>query len=184
MSDTITIIGNIAGDIRHATSGGGVPITSFRVASSQRRYDRATQSWIDGEPNWFSVSAYRNLAVHAYASLQKGQRVIVTGRLKVRRWDSGERSGTAVEIDAEGVGHDLLWGTSAFQRAADTAADGDDSAGEGSAPSAVATGASSESTPAWSPNDAGAAPPASGDGHDDGAGRPEEGAWTVPVTPF
>jgi len=116
MSDQITIVGNVAGDPRHTQTPSGIPITTFRVASSPRRFDRTTEKWVDGETNWFSVSAFRALAVNAAASLQRGERVIVTGRLRIRTWEKGERSGTAVEIDAEAIGHDLLWGTSRFER--------------------------------------------------------------------
>ena len=116
MSDQITIVGNVAGDPRHTQTPSGIPITTFRVASSPRRFDRTTEKWVDGETNWFSVSAFRALAMNAAASLQRGERVIVTGRLRIRTWEKGDRSGTAVEIDAEAIGHDLLWGTSRFER--------------------------------------------------------------------
>lgn len=117
MSDHITIVGNIAGDPRHTHTPSGIPITMFRVASSPRRFDRTAEKWVDGETNWYSVSAFRALALNAAASLQRGERVIVSGRLRIRNWDKGDRSGTTAEIDAEAIGHDLLWGTSRFERA-------------------------------------------------------------------
>ncbi len=117
MSDHITIVGNIAGDPRHTHTPSGIPITMFRVASSPRRFDRTTEKWVDGETSWYSVSAFRALALNAAASLQRGERVIVSGRLRIRNWDKGDRSGTTAEIDAEAIGHDLLWGTSRFERA-------------------------------------------------------------------
>ena len=117
MSDHITIVGNIAGDPRHTHTPSGIPITTFRVASAPRRFDRTTEKWVDGETSWYSVSAFRALAINTAASLQRGERVIVSGRLRIRTWESGERSGTTAEIDAEAIGHDLLWGTSRFERA-------------------------------------------------------------------
>ncbi len=117
MSDHITIVGNIAGDPRHTHTPSGIPITTFRVASAPRRFDRTTEKWVDGETSWYSVSAFRALALNAAASLQRGERVIVSGRLRIRTWDAGDRSGTTAEIDAEAIGHDLLWGTSRFERA-------------------------------------------------------------------
>jgi len=94
----------------------GLPITSFRLASTQRRYDRGAQKWIDGETNWYTVTAFRQLAINVVGSVNKGQRVVVTGKLRVRDWESGDRAGTTVEIDADALGHDLAWGTSVFTR--------------------------------------------------------------------
>lgn len=116
MNETITITGNIATDPEYKSTAGGVPLTKFRVASSQRRYDRQSGTWSDGETNWYSVSLFRSLADHAYASLRKGDRVLLTGRLHVRAWDNGAKQGTTVEIEAEAIGHDLLWGTSRFEK--------------------------------------------------------------------
>jgi len=99
----------------------GLPITSFRLASTQRRFDRPQQKWIDGETNWYTITAFRQLALNSNASVEKGQRVLVTGRLKIRDWENGERTGTTVEIEAEAIGHDLAWGTAAFTRSVSTA---------------------------------------------------------------
>jgi single-strand DNA-binding protein len=98
-----------------------LPITSFRLASTQRRFDRSQEKWIDGETNWYTVTAFRQLALNSNASLDKGQRVIVTGRLKIREWENGEKSGTTIEIEAESIGHDLSWGTANFTRSVSTA---------------------------------------------------------------
>lgn len=117
MSDHITVIGNVAATPELRRTGAGDPVTSFRVGSTSRRRDAQTGQWVDGETNWYRVSAFRGLGEHAFASVTKGQRVIVVGRLRVRRWESAGKSGTDVEIDAEAIGHDLLFGTSAFSRA-------------------------------------------------------------------
>ena len=118
MSDTITVTGNIATDPEHKVTQGGLPITTFRVASSQRRFDRQSERWVDAGTNWYTVSTYRGLADHAFQSLRKGDRVLLTGRLRVRQWDNGTKQGTSVDVDAEAIGHDLLWGTTVFQREA------------------------------------------------------------------
>lgn len=115
MSDTITITGNIATEPERRGSG-GTPIASFRLASTQRRIDNESGKWVDSHTNWYTVSAFRQLAVHALQSLHKGQRVIVTGRLKVRTWENASGKGTSVDIDAEAIGHDLLWGTTEFRK--------------------------------------------------------------------
>lgn len=118
MSDIISVTGTVATDPRHVITSAGVKITTFRLASSQRRYDRAEGKWVEAPTNWYTVSAFSALAVNAAASLRKGERVVARGRLQVRDWESETRSGTTVEVVAESIGHDLLWGTTTFTRAA------------------------------------------------------------------
>ncbi len=114
--DTITITGNVATPPELKQTPAGVAIATFRVASGQRRYSREAGGWTDAGTNWYTVSVFRTLAEHAYRSLQKGDRVILTGRLRVRDWDNGTRRGTAIEIDADAIGHDLRWGTTTFEK--------------------------------------------------------------------
>ncbi|MGN6324731.1 single-stranded DNA-binding protein [Pseudolysinimonas sp.] len=116
MSDTITLTGLVATTPRHLVTSEGLPITSFRLASTARRYDRGEGRWVDGDTNWFTVTAFRHLATNAVGSIAKGQRVLVTGRLRVREWQTDDKRGTNVEIDAEALGHDLSWGTAVFTR--------------------------------------------------------------------
>jgi len=117
MTDLITVTGVVGSDPRHTVTNQGLAITSFRLASTRRYFDRAKGSWEDGETNWFTVATFRNLAVNAARSLRKGERVVVRGRLRLRAWDTGEKSGLAVEIEADAVGHDLTWGTADWQKA-------------------------------------------------------------------
>jgi len=144
MNDTITIMGNLAADPERRMIGDGMTVTSFRVASTQRRFDRKEGKWVDRETNWYDVSVFRDLGDHAYESLRKGERVIVNGRLKIRPWQTEKSKGTSVEIEADAVGHDLLWGTTKYTRirrgdewnvpGTDAATAGDaDRAGEGEA---------------------------------------------------
>ena len=114
MNDTITIVGTIGTDPEKKIRN-GVPITTFRVASKERRFDRSTGAWVDGETNWYTASAYRRLAEHAFDSLHRRERVVLTGRLRVRNWDTGEKRGTSVDIDIDAIGHDLLFGTTTFR---------------------------------------------------------------------
>lgn len=120
MSDTITVTGLVATTPRHIVTAEGLAIVSFRLASSQRRFDRSTSSWVDGDTNWYTVSAFRGLAENAAESISKGHRVIVTGRLRIRDWENTDRSGTTVEIEADQIGHDMTWGTSVFTRSSTT----------------------------------------------------------------
>jgi single-strand DNA-binding protein len=118
LPDILTLTGLVATTPTHLVTGAGLSITHFRLASSQRRYDRAKQEWVDGETNWYTVTAFRQLATNVINSVQKGQRIVVTGRLKVRDWTAGDKKGTNIELDAEALGHDLSWGTAVFTRSA------------------------------------------------------------------
>ncbi|WP_461473603.1 single-stranded DNA-binding protein [Microbacterium sp. HJ5] len=124
MNDTITITGNVATDPEHKRTATGATVTTFRLASGQRRFDRASNSWVESATNFYSVSAWRGLADHAFQSLRRGERVILTGRLRVRDWDNGAKKGTDVEIEADAIGHDLRWGTTTFVKDAAPAAPG------------------------------------------------------------
>lgn len=116
MSELITTTGLIATTPRHLVTQDGLPITSFRLASSTRRFDNNQKKWVDGETNWYTVTAFKQLAINAAGSLNKGDRIVVTGKLRIRDWDNGERAGTSVEIEATSIGHDLTWGTAVFTR--------------------------------------------------------------------
>ena len=116
MSDSFSVTGLVATTPRHLVTQDGLPITSFRLASSYRKFDKAQNRWVDAETNWYTVTAFRQLAVNSATSVSKGDRVVVMGRIRVRDWDNGERAGTSVEVEAENIGHDMFWGTSAFVR--------------------------------------------------------------------
>lgn len=114
--ELIHIPGLVATTPRHLVTQDGLPITSFRLAASQRRYDKAQNKWIDGETNWYTITAFRQLAINIAQSVSKGDRISVAGRIRVRDWDNGERAGTSVEVEASHIGHDLAWGTSVYTR--------------------------------------------------------------------
>ncbi len=116
MNDSLSTRGLVATVPNHIVTTEGLPITSFRLAASQRKFNRSTQSWENGETNWYTVTAFRQLAINIAACVAKGDRIVVSGRLSVRDWESGDRSGTVVEIDADAVGHDLTWGTATYSR--------------------------------------------------------------------
>ena len=116
MNDIITVCGIIATEPRHLVTDTGIAITSMRLASPSRRWDRASAAWTNGATNWFTVTAFRSLADNVHKSVKKGDRVVVTGRVRIRTWERDGRGGTSVEIDAEGLGHDLAWGISNWIR--------------------------------------------------------------------
>lgn len=117
MSESITVRGFVATEVREDTTHGGDSVASFRMGATERRYNRDNQTWEDGDTNWFSVACFRGLARNVAFSVQKGEKVIVSGRLKIRNWSMPDgRSGTTADIDAETVGHDLMWGLSKYKR--------------------------------------------------------------------
>jgi single-strand DNA-binding protein len=133
MTDTITLTGLVATDPRHVVTSEGLAITSFRLASTQRRFDRSQEKWIDGDTNWYTITTFRQLAMNSAGSVKKGERIVVTGRLRIREWQSGERTGLNIDVEADALGHDLAWGTSTFSRsisATTVAADPDSAAAD------------------------------------------------------
>ena len=122
MTDTITLTGFVATAPNHLVTSEGLPITSFRLASTQRRFDRSRNLWVDNGTNWYTVTTFRQLALNTNCSINKGERVLVTGRLRIRDWTAGAKVGTSIEIDADSIGHDLTWGTASFTRSMSTAA--------------------------------------------------------------
>lgn len=126
MSDTLTLTGLVATTPRHIVTSEGLAITSFRLASQQRRFDRATSSWADADTNWYTVTTFRDLALNAAHSLSKGDRVVTVGKLKVKDWSNEDKSGTSIELEAESLGHDLSWGVSDYHRVPKTDAPAED----------------------------------------------------------
>lgn len=146
MTDTITVTGLVATEPRHITTQNGLTITSFRLASNQRRFDRSQNAWIDGDTNWYTVTAFRQLGMHVASSVRKGERVVVAGRVRQRDWQSDTNKGTTIEIDADTVGHDLTFGRSTFTRTV-KAASTTSAEVEGAPAADQPTGAETQSAP-------------------------------------
>jgi single-strand DNA-binding protein len=123
MSDHISLVGNIVGDPEERTTRGGDSIAAFRLAVSERRFDRERGQWIDGHTSYYAVSVFGELGKNTLASVRKGERVVVTGRLRLREWENETKRGVSADVTAEAIGHDLRWGVTRFQRTprADTA---------------------------------------------------------------
>jgi single-strand DNA-binding protein len=131
MTDTITLRGTVGTPPRHLLTSSGLSITSFRLASTQRRFDRQQNKWVDAETNWYTVSTFRQLAENTVRSVRVGDYVVVTGRLRLREWTNADKSGLNVDIEADSVGHDLAWGTSTWVRTPTGAHDGPPRTGDG-----------------------------------------------------
>ncbi|MEV0588435.1 single-stranded DNA-binding protein [Nonomuraea sp. NPDC050310] len=112
----ITLTGNVAAEPRQHTFDDGARVTSLRVASRHRYFDKKAQVWADGETVYFAVRCWRGLADNVVQSVQVGHPVIVSGRLRIREFGpEGERR-FMPEIEASAVGHDLRWGLGAFSK--------------------------------------------------------------------
>lgn len=122
-NSTVQVIGNVATEIRFNTTAEGIPVASFRLAATERRFDKSTARWVDGEVSWYTVSCWRAMAENVAASIQKGDPIYVFGRLTVRTWERDDRSGTSLDITAEVIGHDLGRGTAVFKRSAKSTGD-------------------------------------------------------------
>ncbi|WP_050348084.1 single-stranded DNA-binding protein [Arsenicicoccus sp. oral taxon 190] len=109
MHETIvTITGNLVADPELRITSKGEGFATFRLACTERRRD-ANGVWTDGHTNFVRVTTFRSLAQNVMGTLKRGNRCIVQGRLRVADWESGERRGTSVEIDAHAVGPDLTF---------------------------------------------------------------------------
>lgn len=118
MNDTfVTLVGTAVTEVHSATTPSGVPLARFRFGVSPRKFDRETNRWTYGESSYYSVVAWRRLAEHTLSSVEKGDPLVITGRLKVRAWETDAGWQTKVEVEASSLGHDLARGTTRFTRA-------------------------------------------------------------------
>ena len=108
----ITVVGNIVADPELRYTPNGAAVANFRAASTPRRYDQQAGQFVDGEPLFLTCNVWRQPAENVANSLSKGDRVIVTGRLRQRSYDdrNGERR-TVFEIEVEEVGPSLRFAT-------------------------------------------------------------------------
>ncbi|HEX2809453.1 MAG TPA: single-stranded DNA-binding protein, partial [Kineosporiaceae bacterium] len=113
----ITVDGVVGTDPKRSVWNGN-PIISFRFVTKERRYDRAKGCWVDGHSSWMSVTCFRALAKNVDESVCKGDRLIVHGRVRVKDYvtDNGTQR-TTVDLEADSVGHNLMFGTARFRPA-------------------------------------------------------------------
>ncbi len=114
----ITVVGNIVADPELRYTPNGAAVANFRVASTPRRYDQQAGQFVDGEPLFLTCNVWRQPAENVANSLNKGDRVIVTGRLRQRSYEdrNGERR-TVFEIEVEEVGPSLRFATAEINKA-------------------------------------------------------------------
>lgn len=117
METYVQMSGYVGGPVDHRILASGSNRASFRIASTPRRR-LENGGWQDGPTTWLTVVCFRQLATHVTSSLQRGDAVVVAGRLRTDRWV--DQQGTQHErlvLQADVVGHDLNRGTSVFHKA-------------------------------------------------------------------
>jgi len=113
----ITIIGNLTGDPELRFTPSGAAVANFTVASTPRQFDRTSNDWKDGETLFMRCSVWRDAAENVAESLQRGTRVLVSGRLKSRSYETKEgEKRTVVEMDVDEVGPSLKYATAKVNR--------------------------------------------------------------------
>ena len=114
---TVTVIGNLTNDPELRFTPSGAAVASFTVASSSRVLDKTTNEWKDGATIFMSCSVWRQYAENVAESLTKGTRVIVSGRLKQRSYETREgEKRTVMELEVEDVGPALRFATAKVNR--------------------------------------------------------------------
>src|SRR5436189_1966677 len=115
---TITVIGNLTDDPELRFTPSGAAVAKFRIASTPRTLDRASGEWKDGEPLFLACSVWREAAEHVAESLNRGSRVIVTGRLRQRSYETREgEKRTVIELEVDEIGPSLRYATAKVQKA-------------------------------------------------------------------
>jgi single-strand DNA-binding protein len=119
-NDTIiTVVGNLTADPELRFTQNGVAVANFTIASTPRTFDRASNEWKDGEPLFLRASVWREFAEHVAGSLTKGSRVLATGRLRQRSYETKEgEKRTSIELEVDEIGPSLRYATASVTRAA------------------------------------------------------------------
>lgn len=109
---TITVVGNLTGDAELRFTPSGAAVASFTVASTPRVMDKATNEWKDGDALFLRCNVWRQAAENVGESLTRGARVIVTGRLRQRSYETKEgEKRTVMELEVDEVGPSLRYAT-------------------------------------------------------------------------
>jgi single-strand DNA-binding protein len=114
----ITVVGNLVADPELRFTPSGQPVATFRVASTPRIRDNATNEWKDGDSLFLTCNVWRQAAENVAESLQRGMRVLVTGRLKQRNYETKEgEKRTVYEVEVDDVGPSLRNASAKVNRA-------------------------------------------------------------------
>jgi single-strand DNA-binding protein len=115
----ITVVGNLTADPELRYTQNGVAVANFTIASTPRALDRQSGEWKDGDPLFMRASVWREFAEHVASSLTKGARVVATGRLRQRSYETKEgEKRTSIELEVDEIGPSLRYATAQVQRQA------------------------------------------------------------------
>ena len=128
----ITLIGNLTADPELRFTPSGAAVANFTVASTPRTFDRQTNEWRDGDAMFLNCAVWRQAAENVAESLQKGMRVIVSGRLKTRSYETREgEKRTVFEVDVDEIGPALRYATAKVTRTSSGGGGGGGGGGNG-----------------------------------------------------
>lgn len=114
----LTVIGNLTADPELRYTPNGLAVANFTIASTPRTFDRQSNEWKDGEALFLRASCWLEFAEHVAGSLTKGTRVIASGRLKQRSYETKEgEKRTAIELEIDEIGPSLRYATATVVRA-------------------------------------------------------------------
>ncbi len=142
----ITVIGNLTADPELRFTPSGAAVANFTVASTPRTFDRQTNEWKDGEALFLRCNIWREAAENVAESLTRGARVIVSGRLKQRSFETREgEKRTVVELEVDEIGPSLKYATAKVNKASRSGGGGGGFGGGGGSrqPAAAQSGGSS-----------------------------------------
>lgn len=113
----ITVVGNLTADPELRYTQNGVAVANFTIASTPRLYDRQSGEFKDGDALFMRASVWREFAEHVASTLTKGSRVVATGRLRQRSYETKEgEKRTSIELEVDEVGPSLRYATAQIQR--------------------------------------------------------------------
>jgi len=148
----ITVIGNLTADPELRFTPSGAAVANFTVASTPRMFDRQTNEWKDGEALFLRCNIWREAAENVAESLTRGSRVIVSGRLKQRSFETREgEKRTVVELEVDEIGPSLKYATAKVNKASRSGGGGGGFGGGGGSrqPAAQSGGGSAASEDPW-----------------------------------
>lgn len=161
----LTIVGNLTNDPELRFTPSGAAVASFTVASNSRYLDKTTNEWKDGEPVFMRCSVWRQYAENVAESLTRGTRVIVTGRLKQRSYETREgEKRTVLEMEVDDVGPALRTATAKVTKVARAGGGGFGDGGSGGFGGSTGGGTDDP----WATQSGGGAP---------AGGQPAGGSW-------